>query len=147
MQRDVAQGLIRPTPWNGIYCSTKAAAYSLSEVMNMECRPFGISVMHVAPGAVRSNISNNAAALYTLPPDSLYKAYLPNIMKRLYVSQEPGSMPTKKFAEEVVSKALRASPPSYVLTGGFATSFWILKWLPRGLVLNLMWWIMGTLRT
>jgi 1-acylglycerone phosphate reductase len=136
----MAQTLIRPTPWNGIYCATKAAAYSLSEVMNMECRPLGISVMHVAPGAVKSNISNNAAALYTLPPDSLYKKYLPNIMQRLYVSQRPGSMPTEKFAKEIVSKALKTSPPSYMMAGGWATFVWIMKWLPRGIVLNLMWW-------
>ncbi len=133
--------LIRPTPWNGIYCSTKAAVYSLSEVMNMECRPFGICVMHVAPGAVKSNIAGNAAAQYALPPDSLYKAYLPNIVKRIYASQGPGSMSTDQFAEDVVSKALKTSPPSYMMGGGLITMFSVAKWLPRGLLLGLIWWL------
>ncbi|KAF8633033.1 hypothetical protein AX15_001623 [Amanita polypyramis BW_CC] len=128
-----------PTPWNGIYCATKAAVHSLSEVMNMECRPFGISVMHVAPGAVKSKIADNAASHYNLPPDSLYKAYLPNIIKRMYASQGPRSMSTDKFANEVVSKALRIRPPSYMIAGGLATLISILKWMPRGLLLTLIW--------
>ncbi|KAF8349696.1 oxidoreductase [Amanita rubescens] len=131
-----------PTPWNGIYCSTKAAVYSLSEVMNMECRPFGISVMHVAPGAVKSNIADNAAAQYALPPSSLYKAYLPNIVKRMYASQGPGSMSTEKFAEDVVSKALKTSPPSYMMGGGLIRMFSVAKWLPRGLLLSVVWWML-----
>lgn len=109
--------------------------------MNMECRAFGISVMHVAPGAVKSNIADNAAAQYALPPDSLYKAYLPNIVKRMYVSQGRGSMPTDKFAEDVVSKALKTTPPSYMMGGGLITMISIAKWLPRALLLTVLWWM------
>ncbi|KAK2461589.1 hypothetical protein APHAL10511_006052 [Amanita phalloides] len=127
-----------PTPWNGIYCSTKAATHSLSEVMNMECRPFGISVMLVAPGSVKSNLANNAEQ-YTQPSDSLYNAFLPYIMKRIHTSQGPNSMPTDKFANEVVSNVLKKNPPSYMTAGGFTTIAAILKWFPRALVLALAW--------
>ncbi|PFH54859.1 hypothetical protein AMATHDRAFT_52860 [Amanita thiersii Skay4041] len=128
-----------PTPWNGIYSASKAALYSLSEVLNMECRPFGVSVMHVAPGSVKSNIADNAVAQYQLPSDSLYKTFLPNIMHRIYVSQGPRAMPTHDFARVIVSKALSKNPPAYTMIGGYAALFTFLKWLPRALVLLIMW--------
>lgn len=128
-----------PTPWNGIYCASKAAVLSLSEVMNMECRPLGIKVMHVAPGSVKSNIAKNGAAQFSLPSDSLYKKYLPNIIKRIHTSQTNRSMPAEDFARDIVSKALKKSPPSYTMAGGLVTLVAILKRLPRSLVLYLSW--------
>lgn len=128
-----------PTPWNGLYCAAKAAVYSMSEVLSMECRPFGIKVLHVAPGAVKSNISKSGAEVYSLPDNSLYQSYLPNIIVRIWASQGLGSMPTRAFARGVVSKALQKEPPLYMLSGGNSFLFAILKWLPRALVLKYMW--------
>ena len=105
----------------------------------MECKPFNIKVMLVAPGSIKSNISNNQAATFSLPADSLYTGYLHKIMERLYSSQGKHSLPTDVFARSVVSKALRKEPPSYLTVGARTVIFAILKWLPRALVLNLMW--------
>jgi short-subunit dehydrogenase len=105
----------------------------------MECRPFGIKVMLVSPGAVKSNISNNQAATFQLPSDSLYLSYLRNITERLYSSQGKGAMPTDLFAQAVVSKALRKDPPFYSVVGGKTIIYTILKWMPRMWMLNIMW--------
>ncbi|KXN88738.1 NADPH-dependent 1-acyldihydroxyacetone phosphate reductase [Leucoagaricus sp. SymC.cos] len=102
-----------PTPWNGVYCASKAAVDSISSVLSMECKPLGIKVFHVAPGAVTSNIADTAANNFSLAPDSLYKSYLANIMDRIYSSQGPGSMPTRTFAKEIVAKTLQKTPPLY----------------------------------
>jgi len=130
-----------PTPWNGLYCSTKAALYALSQVLSMECRPFNISVLHVSPGAIKSNISKNQAAKFSLPESSMYTVYLPDIIRRMHASQGPDSMPTDVFAEKVVSKALRKNPPpfGYMTLGGKSLLISILKWLPRGWVLSRLW--------
>jgi short-subunit dehydrogenase len=130
-----------PTPWNGVYCSSKAALHSLTEVLQMECRPFDINVMLVSPGSVKSNIATNQAATFELPPNSLYIRYLHNIMDRLYASQGLSPMDTDEFAQMVVSKALRKNPPFYVTGGGKTTIFifTILKWLPNAWVRNYMW--------
>jgi 1-acylglycerone phosphate reductase len=117
---------------------------SLSDVLSMECKPLNISVMHVAPASIVSNISTNGAARYTLPSTSLYAAFLPNIMQRIYASQHKGSMPTEEFARRVVEKALPANnskrgPPVYLSAGGGAFMFTVLRWLPRSLLLYLMW--------
>jgi hypothetical protein len=105
----------------------------------MECKPFNIDVFHVAPGAVKSNISANGARDYNLPPDSLYSAYLPNIIKRTYASQSPATMPTEVFAKKVVSAALGPNPPLYLLAGGKIWLFHLMRWLPKSWVLFLMW--------
>lgn len=131
--------LTSATPWNGIYCASKAAMQSISDVLSMECKPFNISVFHVAPSSVVSNISANAASKYILPDDSLYSAFLPNIMQRIYASQTKMSMPTDEFARRVVGKALQEKPPLYLAAGGNAWLFTILKWLPKRWVLFLMW--------
>jgi len=128
-----------PTPWNGIYSASKAALHSISEVLQMECRPFNIDVMLVAPGAIKSNIAKNQQAIFKLPADSLYTDYLENILNRLHASQAPNRMPTDAFAKLVVTKALQKKPPTYLTAGGNSTLFALLNWLPRAWVLFLMW--------
>ncbi|KAF8167694.1 oxidoreductase [Crassisporium funariophilum] len=127
------------TPWNGVYCASKAAANSISEVLSMELKPLNISVLHVAPGAVTSNIASNGASRFTLAPNTLYSDFFENIILRINSSQGPHSMPTRAFAHQVVSNALRKNPPRYISLGGKSGMFAFLKWLPRGLVLLLMW--------
>lgn len=127
------------TPWNGVYCASKAAVDSISRVLSMECKPLGIKVFHVAPGSVKSNIADTGAGNFSLAPDSLYKTYLANIMDRIYSSQGPHSMPAEDFAKTVVAKTLQKNPPLYMCIGGNSVFLTILKWLPRSVVLGIMW--------
>jgi len=127
------------TPWNGIYCASKAAVDSISQVLSMECRPFGIQVFHVAPGSVKSNLAETGARHFSLAPKSLYRSFLENIMDRIYTSQGPHSMPAEAFAKRVVSKALQKNPPLYLCLGGQSLILTILTWVPRAVVMELMW--------
>jgi hypothetical protein len=129
------------TPWSGLYSASKAALHSLTETLQMECRPFNINVMLVSPGSVKSNLVNNQTPIFKLPPNSLYMSYLPNIMGRLRYSQQNRPMPTDKFAQMVVSKALQKNPPFYFTLGGNATLLTLCKWFPRTWVMSLMWWL------
>ncbi|KAF9015589.1 hypothetical protein BDQ17DRAFT_1404168 [Cyathus striatus] len=120
------------TPWNGVYCASKAAVHSLSEVLHMECKPFNISVVHVAAGGTKSNLASNAANLFSLPSDSLYSVFLPNILQRLHASQASNSMPNDAFAKEVVSKSLRKTPPRYITLGASSGLFSFSNGYPGG---------------
>ncbi|KAG2360003.1 hypothetical protein BDR07DRAFT_1290890 [Suillus spraguei] len=128
------------TPWNGLYCASKAAVHALSDTLAMECKPFGVKVMLVAPGAVQSNISANQAATLKLSPTSIYKPYFDRVYERLHISQGKASMPTDEFARRVVAKVLSPNPPTYISIGGGSGLFAFLQWLPRWLV----FWIMGS---
>ena len=105
----------------------------------MELKPFDISVLHVSPGAVKSNIARNGTARFALTANTLYRDYLPDIMKRINASQGANSMPGAEFAKEVVTRALSKQPPRYMTLGGNASLFSFFKWLPRGLVLLFFW--------
>ncbi|KAJ7143411.1 NAD-P-binding protein [Mycena crocata] len=128
-----------PTPWSGVYASSKAAVHSISEVLQMECRPLNVKVMLVSPGGIKTNVSHNAATRFALQPKSLYTKYLDCIIGRMWTSQIPSSMPAEEFAKLVAVKALGDSPPFYLMMGSNALTFAIMKWLPRMWALNYMW--------
>lgn len=130
----------RPTPWNGIYCASKSALHSITDVLSMECIPLNIRVLLVSPGAIKSNISKNESTIFNLPPDSLYGAFIHNIIARMNASQGLHvAMPNELFAKKVVQKALLPNPPYYMTLGGYSLKFWLLTWLPRSWVLWIMW--------
>ncbi len=49
-------------PMQGIYCATKHAVEAISDAWRVELRPFGISVVMVEPGAIRTNFGSTALA-------------------------------------------------------------------------------------
>lgn len=98
----------------------------------MECIPLNIRVLLVSPGAIKSNISKNESTIFNLPPDSLYGAFIHNIIARMNASQGLHvAMPNEVFAKKVVQKALLPNPPYYMTLGGYSLKFWLLTWLPR----------------
>ncbi|KAG2360012.1 hypothetical protein BDR07DRAFT_1487566 [Suillus spraguei] len=128
-----------PTPWNGIYCASKAAAHALSDALAIECKPFGVKVILVAPGAVQSNISTKQAATLKLSTTSIYKPYFDRVHEHLYFGRGKGCMATDEFARRVVAKVLSPNPPTYMSLGGNSRLAAFCHWLPHWLFL----WIMG----
>ncbi|KAI0770927.1 oxidoreductase [Trametes elegans] len=129
-----------PTPWAGIYASTKAALHSLSQTLYMECRPLGVAVVAVTTGAVRSNLAANRLATFAgLPAGSVYARFLPNIVERIALSQGADSMPTHAYARAVVGASLKARPPRELMLGGKTLLYRLLLLLPRTLALWFFW--------
>lgn len=106
--------------------------------MSIECKPFGVHVLLLAPGSVHSNISATTIENLHLPGSSLYHPYKEKMLRSLNVSDESRAMPTAEFAKMVVGAALQKNVPQYLSMGPHSTLFWILAWLPRWLVLWLM---------
>jgi NAD(P)-dependent dehydrogenase (short-subunit alcohol dehydrogenase family) len=129
--------LSSPLPWGGIYAATKSAVHAITDALEMECRPFNIKVMLVAPGGVKSNLAANQD--YIPPPGTLFGKFLDKILARRDISQSSSSMPTDVFAKQVVTKVLQPSPPSYLTLGKGSTLFWLLTLVPRNWVLSFFW--------
>ncbi|PIL27874.1 hypothetical protein GSI_09996 [Ganoderma sinense ZZ0214-1] len=130
-----------PTPWAGIYSSTKSATQALSEVLYMECKPFNVSVLNVTTGAVASNIAVNQSASFSgLPENSLYKHYLDDIVARIHMSQGRDKMPVSAYARQVVAKSLQKGVPREIMLGGKVLLYRVMTWLPRTLALCMFWW-------
>jgi len=113
---------VLPTPFAGPYCASKSAVHMLSEVLRMEVAPFGVDVIVVQPGGVRSSISDNAQqTLARYAQDFvLYRPFARQIEKRARTSQETGPMDTDRFARELSAQLLRRRPSLQIRLGSGA---------------------------
>ncbi len=120
------------TPYAAAYCSSKAAVHSLSEALRMELKPFGIDVVMIQPGGVRSSFGDHAEKGLRLPENSLYKKAEAGIRARAQAGQQQAT-PAEEFVVPVVEKLLRESP-SPIIRGG--ANSWRLPFLKRWLPLR-----------
>ena len=86
-------------PYRGIYSATKSATSILSEVLSLETRQFGITVVDVAPGDFATNI---ASGRYHTPlfKDSNYKNHYKKVLKQINDEVDKGLEP------EIMGKAI-----------------------------------------
>jgi NAD(P)-dependent dehydrogenase (short-subunit alcohol dehydrogenase family) len=121
-----------PTPWAGSYCATKAAVHAMSNTLRVELRPFGINVVLLMPGAVRSNFgSADMEELRSRNHDwKLYREFEEAIVERARASQGGKATDATLFARHVVKKVLSRRPPKHIIFGHMTGLFAMLSWSP-----------------
>jgi NADP-dependent 3-hydroxy acid dehydrogenase YdfG len=111
------------TPVNGAYSSTKFALEAVSDALRLELEPFGIQVILVEPGAIKTNFDQTVHTQGDVilsnpssPYRSLYRKYqqVSDGMRR----QEPGP----EVVSKVVQQALESPKPRARYLAGFANS-------------------------
>ena len=118
------------TPFAAAYCSSKAAVHSITDALRMELAPFGIRVVSIQPGGVRSSFGEHAEAAIRLPDGSLYRPVERGIRARAQAGQQ-GATPAEEFAGPVVEALLRDTPPRVIRGGANSVRLPLLKrWLP-----------------
>ena len=117
---------ILTTPFAGAYCSSKAALHSLSDALRMELAPFGIQVVMIQPGGVRSAFGDHAEEALRLPEDSVYRPVEDRIRARAQAGQQ-GAEPVETFIVPVVSALLRDAPPAIIRGGTNSVRLPLLK--------------------
>ena len=121
------------TPFAGAYCSSKAAIHSLSDALRMELAPFGVTVVTVQPGGVKSSFGNNAEQSLRLPEDSDFKSLEKSIHARAQAGQV-GATPAEEFVAPIVAALLSDHPPAVLRGGRNSVILPLLKrWLPTRL--------------
>jgi NADP-dependent 3-hydroxy acid dehydrogenase YdfG len=110
-------GLV-PVPFATGYCASKSAVHMLSEGLRIEAKPFGIDVVVVQPGAVKSSISDSGAQDIERyrSANSRYRQFYEGIRKCAYSSQDD-PMPAEDFARELVAQAFATPPPRTLRLG------------------------------
>ncbi|KAJ4714679.1 Short-chain dehydrogenase/reductase [Melia azedarach] len=119
-----------PTPWAGSYCASKAAVLAISDTLRVELRPFGINVVKVVPGAIRSNFGSNTAEKLGNHDWKLYKEFKEAIAERARASQVGKATDATVFARHVVKKVLSPRPPKQIVFGHMTGLFAMLSWSP-----------------
>ncbi|KAI9050523.1 hypothetical protein LZ554_005684 [Drepanopeziza brunnea f. sp. 'monogermtubi'] len=95
---------VTPYVFGSVYNASKAALHSWSETLRLEIEPFGVRVLVVVTGGVKSRIARTERAL---PAGSLYVEIDADFQRRVKHSQE-GAMAADVYAQGVVKEALRS---------------------------------------
>ncbi|KAI1122692.1 putative short-chain dehydrogenase/reductase [Nemania abortiva] len=91
-----------PTPWTGIYTTTKAAIKQISETMRIEMQPLGVRVVTPIIGAVDTNYFSNALnEPFHLPENSYYKP-----IEKLLENQHGGKNVKRRQNVDVTARNL-----------------------------------------
>ena len=104
------------TPFAGPYCASKGALHHLNDALRMELAPFGVEVLLVQPGAIRSGFGDSASRQTGAGEWKLYAPFRDGIARRAGESQR-GAMPASDFAAAFVRYALARKPGPMIRIG------------------------------
>ncbi|RYO95539.1 hypothetical protein DL764_007674 [Monosporascus ibericus] len=125
-------------PFQGAYNASKAAAANFTEVLRLELAPFGVKVINLMTGGVKSTFFDNAPRA-TLPPTSMYNIAKEDI-ERVMAGEDTAAQGTEahKWAELVVKDLNTSSPPYWIWRGRHASEVRLASLLPVGMLDNVM---------
>ncbi|MFZ0896487.1 MAG: SDR family oxidoreductase [Candidatus Nitrosopolaris sp.] len=111
-------------PGGSAYVSTKFAIEGLSESMAYELEPFGIRVVLVEPGVIKTNFVNSiVAAKKSQDPNSPYAQLMQNMATSFQHMIEGGS--STDVVAKVVLKAVTSENPTLRYLAGKDVETWI----------------------
>ncbi|KAI9828944.1 MAG: hypothetical protein M1819_006443 [Sarea resinae] len=140
---------IMPYVFGSAYNASKAALHSYSNTLRVELEPFGVKVLTLITGGVKSQI---ARVERELPPTSLYNPIAASYARRVTHSQE-GAMPSSAYARSVVGQILGATSPGWLASvpglgrlGAALRRCWIFGekgrgWIWEGKMSGLVWFV------
>jgi 1-acylglycerone phosphate reductase len=115
-----------PMAFEGIYSATKAALEAYSSSLRMEMSAFGVKVIILTTGAIKSNFMDNTSSIkpVKLPESSIFVP-IKDIIERDSRTEEFHStaMPTEEYAKYVVNRIIKDRPAS-IWYGAFANPVW-----------------------
>ena len=112
-----------PFAFGSIYNASKAALQSYSDTLRLELSPFGVQVVVVVTGAVKSNIARTKRHF---AEGSLYAPLEEEYQRRQRQSQTMG-IDNKDYAESVARAVLKPHPKRTLWRGGMARLIWFMS--------------------
>lgn len=104
-----------------------------SDTMRVELAPFGVNIVEIITGGVKSNLTRIDRQL---PANSYYLPVNQEYLRRVHHAQE-GAMTNEDYAKSVVRKVLKKSPPRWVWEGNKSWAVWfVIRFLPWGFMVS-----------
>jgi len=104
------------TPFAGAYCASKAAVNLLSTSLRIELAPFGIDVVTVQPGAIKSGFGKVASEGIKLGEDSVY-APLAGYVEARAMSSQKDPTTAEEFSSKLIDKLFLKKIPTIIRLG------------------------------
>ncbi|KAF2108649.1 IBR finger domain protein [Lophiotrema nucula] len=120
-------------PWAAAYNASKAAATSLTENMRLELAPFGIKVVNLMTGGVKSTFYENATKT-EVPADSLYAFAKDRIDQNISGVDFQDRGDPEEYARTVAKKLSKSNPPHWVWAGKSSRLVWLATFMPVGFI-------------
>jgi NAD(P)-dependent dehydrogenase (short-subunit alcohol dehydrogenase family) len=123
-------------PGGGIYHATKYAVEALSDALRFEVQGFGVDVVVIEPGAIKTEFGATAIARVDALSGGPDYAAFRDVLKQQIRSAYEGPMGAFAVGPEVVAKviekAITARRPRtrYVITAGARVLIGLRRWLP-----------------
>ncbi|ODQ78255.1 hypothetical protein BABINDRAFT_162910 [Babjeviella inositovora NRRL Y-12698] len=110
---------IMPFPWGSIYGSTKAAIHQFAAVLHLEMKPFGVRVLNVITGGVKTNIADTRP----FPETSVYACpeLDASLIERRQMAAKNNPVSAEAYAKKVVDDIESSSNRLNVYRGTMAT--------------------------
>lgn len=99
------------TPLGGWYHATKHALEGWSDCLRLEMKEFGVNVVIVEPGAIKTEFDVAMDQQFGEVENSPYKALKQGMEKVMANAYEPGNYSEPEVIAEVISKAIKAGRP------------------------------------
>ncbi|KAK9489750.1 hypothetical protein V1508DRAFT_427032 [Lipomyces doorenjongii] len=95
---------ICPFPWGAVYGASKAAIHQYASTLSFEMEPFGVRVLNVVTGGVKTNIADTR----DLPQNSPYNCpeMTDSITRRRRMAERETPMSAEVYAKKVVDDVL-----------------------------------------
>ncbi|KAK5074620.1 NADPH-dependent 1-acyl dihydroxyacetone phosphate reductase [Exophiala xenobiotica] len=131
---------IMPMPFQGPYNASKAAAAMVTQNL-----PFGIKVIDLKTGAVKSHFHENSTTRVNpvLPENSLYTPAKEKMESIFRGEININLMPAEEYAKRVVNDLSKDNPPLIIWRGDSATKAWLASFAPLGFTDGLLKKISG----
>jgi NAD(P)-dependent dehydrogenase (short-subunit alcohol dehydrogenase family) len=122
-------------PGVSVYAASKHGVEAITDSLRVELDPFGVKVIAVEPGGIKTPIWEKGAARDAAMPDdaettALRKLYAPLVTLLQKLNARPGGLPPEDVAAVVIDALESSRPKNRYLVGKDAKSLSLLGRLP-----------------
>jgi len=109
-------------PASPAYISSKFALEGLSECLRLELAPFGVNVVIVEPGVIKTNFMENMKMAERSESDTVYRDITVKVVSGVKMMSEMGT-PAKEVADTIVKAVKDEKPLPRYIVGNDASMF------------------------